>query len=158
VLLTAGCQEPVPPLHVAEGQLFPQLSPVDLQGEAVSLKKFAGKAMVVNIWATWCAPCRHELPSLQRLEDLLDNKKYAVIGISVDGDNHLVREYLIERKIRFKNFLDLNMTIANKTLGIRVYPSTFLVRSDGKLAAVVEGWRDWDSPELVAQIENLYLD
>jgi hypothetical protein len=67
----------------------------------------------------------------------------------------VVREYLIENKIVFPSYLDRNFTVVNGVFGIRVFPSTFFLGPDGKLLKVVEGWRDWESPELLAEISAL---
>lgn len=145
------------PLNVvASGQSFPDIVVKDLEGNDVSLDSSSGKARVINIWATWCGPCRHELPSLQRLKSKLDDEKFEVIGISVDYDEHLVREFLIEQKVSYPNFLDIDLIIANDVLGVRVYPATYLVGSDGIIEEIIWGWREWDSPELVVKINQLY--
>lgn len=96
------------------------------------------------------------MPSLQRLADQLVGKPYQVIGISVDSDRHIVREFLIDKKIHFRNYLDVSMSIANSQLGVRVFPSTFLIDGSGRLIDVVEAWRYWDEPGLVARILSLH--
>ena len=110
---------------------------------------------MINIWATWCAPCRHEMPSLQRFANEMGSDRLELVGLSVDMDEHVVREYLIENKIKFPSFLDRNFASANGVFGIRVFPSTFFLSPEGTLLKVVEGWRDWDAPELVAEIRSL---
>lgn len=110
---------------------------------------------MINVWATWCAPCRHEMPSLQRLANQLGRERLELVGLSVDTDEHVVREYLIENKIHFPSFLDINFASANGVFGIRVFPSTFFLSPEGTLLKVVEGWRDWDSQEMVAEIRGL---
>ncbi|KPJ87878.1 MAG: hypothetical protein AMJ53_17535 [Gammaproteobacteria bacterium SG8_11] len=115
----------------------------------------SGKITVLNLWATWCGPCRHEMPSLDRLAGLLDETKFRVVGLSVDQDDHLVREFLIDRKIFFENYLDNHMRIANDQIGVRVFPSTFFIGADGRLLKVVEGWRYWDTMESIDEIKAL---
>jgi len=157
VIVLCACEEKfLTPSNILPGQAFPILALTDLQGKDTTIDNSSGKARVINIWATWCGACRHELPSLQRLKSKLDETKFDVIGISVDDDVYLVREYLIEQKISYANFLDADMSIANNIFGIRVYPSTYLVGSDGIIQDVIQGWREWDSPELVTKIRNLY--
>ena len=113
----------------------------------MSTAQFVGKVLVLNVWATWCAPCRRELPSLQRLSDQLDPQRFAVVGMSVDADDHVVREFLIERKVTFTNLQDADMRVARDVLGVRVYPSTYLISADGVVQRVVVGSREWDSTE-----------
>jgi thiol-disulfide isomerase/thioredoxin len=152
--LTA-CDEPQSSLKVRIGQVVPPLAVQDLNNQPTTLKPVPGKLLMINVWATWCAPCRHEMPSLQRLFKRLGNDRLELVGLSVDMDEHVVREYLIENKIVFPSFLDRNSTVVNGVFGIRVFPSTFFLSPDGTLLKVVEGWRDWESPEMVADISAL---
>ena len=157
-LLSLGlmaCGEPQSPLKVRIGQKVPLLVVQDLNNQPATLKPAPGKLLMINIWATWCAPCRHEMPSLQRFANQLGSDRLELVGLSVDMDEHVVREYLIENKIKFPSFLDRNFASANGVFGIRVFPSTFFISPDGTLLKVVEGWRDWDAPELVAEIRSL---
>lgn len=90
-----------------------------------------GKTLLINFWATWCAPCREEMPGLQKLSDDLDPKRFAVIGISVDDDSNLVREFMLQYDIRFPNFQDDKLRLASALLGITSYPETFIVSPRG---------------------------
>ncbi len=152
--LTA-CGESQSSLKVRVGHAVPPLAVQDLNNQPTTLKPSPGKVLMINIWATWCAPCRHEMPSLQRLANQLGSDKLELVGLSVDMDEHVVREYLIENNIHFPSFLDRNFASANGVFGIRVFPSTFFLSPDGTLLKVVEGWRDWDAPEMVAEIRDL---
>ena len=147
-----GCQQSLPPLKVQPGQKFEVLDVKNLKGEDSTLRIATGKVLVLNVWATWCGPCRHEMPSLDRLSQKLDNESFQVVGLSVDNDDHVVREFLIERKVSFANYMDPTMTIANNTFGIRAFPSTFVFAPDGRLLDVIEGWRTWDAPEMFNKI------
>ncbi len=110
---------------------------------------------MINVWATWCGPCRHEMPSLQRLADAIGPERFQLVGLSVDHDEHVVREYLIEQKIRFPSYLDRQFASVNGVFGVRVFPSTLFLAPDGTLLKVVESWRDWDSPEMLAEVRKL---
>lgn len=144
-----------PAAYVDAGARFPELHLVNLKGEAVSTAQFAGKVLVLNVWATWCAPCRKELPSLQRLSEQLDPQRFAVLGLSVDADDHVVREFLIERKLTFTNWQDPDMRVARSVLGVRAYPSTYLITADGSVRRVVGGAQPWDSPEWLTLIRSM---
>ncbi|NOZ54831.1 MAG: TlpA family protein disulfide reductase [Gammaproteobacteria bacterium] len=140
-------------MHV--GQQINDIKVKALNGQDETLRIKTGKVLIINLWATWCAPCRHEMPSLDRLSTILDKKRFTVVGISVDDDDHVVREFLIDRKVTFKNYLDPAMVVANDIFGIRVFPSTFIISPSGTLLKVIEGWRDWDAPELIKELEAL---
>ncbi|WP_455206160.1 TlpA family protein disulfide reductase [Kaarinaea lacus] len=153
-LLLSGCSKEGPPqLKVQVGQRFPDLQVRDLKNRPAVIEAATGKITLLNVWATWCAPCRHEMPSLDRLDNLLDESKYRVVGLSVDDDDHLVREFLIDRKVFFENYLDPRMKNAERLIGIRVYPSTFFIGPNGVLLKVVEGWKYWDSQEMMNEIK-----
>ena len=95
------------------------------------------------------------MPSLDRLSRRLDSKNFLVVGLSVDTDDHVVREFLIERKVSFSNYMDPTMEVANQVFGIRAFPSTFVFGPDGRLLEVIEGWREWDTPNMVDKLTNL---
>lgn len=153
--LLTGCDKSAPPLKMRVGQIVPPLVLEDLQNRPVTLRPSPGKVLMINVWATWCAPCRHEIPSLQRLMTQLDADRFELIGVSVDVDEHVVREYLIEQDTGFSSLLDRDSATVNGVFGVRVFPSTFFVGPDGTLLQVIEGWRDWDTPEMVAEIRAL---
>jgi len=95
------------------------------------------------------------MPSLDNLQKLLGSQDYSVVGVSIDDDDHLVREFLFERKILFTNYLDKNMSEVKAKIGIRVLPSTIIVSPAGKLLKLIEGGTEWDTPEMVEMIRKL---
>ncbi|WP_455222502.1 TlpA family protein disulfide reductase [Kaarinaea lacus] len=156
LVFISGCQQSLPPLKVQPGQVIESLSVKDLKGKDSTLSIATGKVLVLNVWATWCGPCRHEMPSLDRLSQKLDNDNFLVVGLSVDTDDHVVREFLIERKVSFANYMDPTMAVANEVFGIRAFPSTFVFAPDGRLLEVIEGWRTWDAPEMFKKINSYF--
>lgn len=157
-VLLGGCnrkiEADIPVL--AEGRPFPPIQLNFESGEALSIQSFRGKVLILNVWATWCPPCRREMPGLEQLSRELDPKKFAVIGISTDEDAYLAQEFIGQNQITFANFLDQDGRIA-KALGLQVYPETFVVAADGVLLERHAGYRDWNSPDMVARLEQAYL-
>jgi len=154
--LIGGCgKAPQARPQLAEGFPFPPLTLNYADGKALSTQSFRGKLLVLNVWATWCPPCRREMPSLQRLSRTLDPGRFAVIGLSTDADANLASEFLLQNGITFANFFDQNGKIA-KDLGLKVYPETFLIGPDGRLIERIAGLREWDSPDMVARLESAY--
>ncbi len=133
-----GCTD-VGPGRLTEGQPFP-LGALD---STTPLGDFApplsGRTLVINFWATWCAPCRQEMPDLQRLSDRLDPARYRVVGISVDADGNLIREFVRAYDIRFPIRQDRDRHLASAVLGLEVYPTTFVVSPDGTVVARIDG-------------------
>ncbi|RLA08298.1 MAG: hypothetical protein DRQ59_13985 [Gammaproteobacteria bacterium] len=114
------------------------------------------KTLLINFWATWCTPCRKEMPHLQKLSEALDQDKFAVIGISVDDDANLVKEFLLQYKIRFINFQDENLEIASRLLGIQAFPETFIVAPSGVIIKRISGEQIWDVKFLKTHLENTH--
>lgn len=130
------------------GQPFPAVPLVSLTGNQVlPSEALRGKALVINFWATWCEPCRKEMPSLERLHRLADPAQLSVIGLSVDTDLNLAREFLHQHQLTFPNYTDGEQKLARGLLQIRAFPATFLVAADGSVKAKITGPRDWSSVE-----------
>ncbi|MGD8569317.1 MAG: TlpA disulfide reductase family protein [Gammaproteobacteria bacterium] len=153
--LLSSCDKPQPPLNIKVGQALPEINVQDLQGKPATLSLATGKVVILNVWATWCGPCRHELPSLERLAQTLDKDRFSVVGLSVDADDYVVREFLIERKVGFNNYRDPGMSVANDVFGVRAFPSTLVFSPSGQLLEVIEGWREWDTPSMVGKLSSL---
>lgn len=137
------------------GQPFPQLRLAGLDGSILETGTLAGKVLVLNVWATWCPPCRREMPALQRLAQSASGRGIVVAGMTVDRDLNLAREFVREAGITFPNYVDPEMAVANGTLRVVGFPETFVVGPDGRLAARVVGERDWDAPEMLKALEAL---
>lgn len=131
---------------------FPQITFKGIDHTDATTTTFRGKVLIINVWATWCPPCRREMPSLQRLHDRLDPSLAEVIGLSIEDDDHRVREWLRQTRITFHNYLDAGNPSARELLRISTYPQTYLVAPNGSLVARFEGARDWDNPDWLTLI------
>lgn len=142
-------------LVAAAPAVVPPFTLTGLDGVSVPFGRYAGKTVVLNVWATWCAPCRGELGSLQKLSEKLDNRAFAVIGISIDKDADFVREFLNDVKVRFPNYIDSEQSITRSIFNIAALPQTLLIGPDGTVFKKVVGVRAWDSPGEIAEIKRL---
>lgn len=156
ILAITACTPPPAADRLQQGQLFPPLVLTDFDGTKVAIDSYRGRFVVFNVWATWCAPCRKELPALQSLSETLDSRQFAVIALSVDADQHLAQEYLTEMGINFARFIDNDKRISHDLLGIRMYPDTFLISADGMLVQKISGERDWASAGMVEALQAAY--
>jgi thiol-disulfide isomerase/thioredoxin len=154
--VSAGCSESKPPDRLVVGQAFPAVTLHGIDGKDVPLSAFRGKLVVLNVWATWCPPCRKELPSLQRLNGSLDDGRFVIVGLSLDQDNIAVREYLHDKGVTYANFLDSEMAIAKNVLAMKAYPDTFLIGPDGRFLGRVVGAIQWDNPRIIQALEAAY--
>ncbi|HEY0845493.1 MAG TPA: TlpA disulfide reductase family protein [Noviherbaspirillum sp.] len=155
-VLAGACEKRIepPPAQPVEGRLFPHIK-LDQSDNVLAARGFQGKVLVLNVWATWCPPCRREMPSLERLSRTLDPNRFAVIGMSTDRDERLAEEFLLQSGVTFANFFDRNGQVARE-LGLQVYPETFVIAPDGTLVRRVPGMREWDSEEVIAELEAAY--
>ena len=138
------------------GQVVPDIPLAGLDGSKTTLAAYRGKLVVLNAWATWCPPCRREMPSLERLSKALDTGHFAVLGVSVDEQERGVREYLNDKAVTFAAFIDKDLKVVRDTLGIKIYPTTLLIAPNGTLIGALVGPRDWDSPAMIQLLENAW--
>jgi peroxiredoxin len=125
-----------------------------LRGEPLKLSEQRGKPVMINFWATWCAPCREEMPAMERLYRRHREHGFVLLAVSVDADAALVRPFLEQHKLTFPVTLDSKMSLAN-AYGVRALPSSFLVDRDGNLAALALGPRAWDNRVAHALVEGM---
>ena len=143
--LLSGCGESGNPDGLlVDGPNVSKLLLTDLEGASVRLDAYAGKTLVVNFWATWCAPCREEMPALQSLSEQLDPQHYAVLGVSVDSSVARVKPFLQEQGVDFKQFIDAKMEVAMSDLKIRAFPETLIISPEGQIIRRILGARAWD--------------
>ncbi|MGZ8211058.1 MAG: TlpA family protein disulfide reductase [Burkholderiales bacterium] len=136
------------------GGATPVLRLVDIDGGQHDLKAQRGKVVLVNFWATWCEPCRAEMPSIQRLRDRLTGKPFTVLMVNVDEPDARVRRYLSETGIDLPVLLDRNKT-ATREWAVRVLPATFLVGPDGRVRYRLIGDMDWNTDQVVSIVNRL---
>lgn len=134
------------------GDSLPSLQLIDRAGVEISSERWQGRVLVLNLWATWCGPCREEMPSLQRLSEQLDGRRFKVVGLSVDDDPLLVEEFLLQYGITFSIVRALDRKNLEQQLGVTGYPDTLIFSPAGKLVERVSGGRDWSGQEWLAKI------
>jgi peroxiredoxin len=125
-----------------------------VQGDTLTLREQRGKAVMVNFWATWCPPCREEMPAMERLYRRHHSRGFVLLAVSVDTDASLVKPFLAEHKLTFPVALDAKMDLAN-AYGVRALPASFLIDRDGNLAALALGPRAWDGNAAHALVDRL---
>jgi thiol-disulfide isomerase/thioredoxin len=131
---------------------MPDLDLVGLEGGPQRWSPRSGRVVVINFWATWCAPCRREMDSLERLAALGEAAGIEVVGVSVDDDPNLVREHVRRNGWAFARFIDHGRVASRGRLGIQALPRTYVVGPDGRIALVVDGPRDWTDAGMLARL------
>ncbi len=150
-----GCHgRPDPP---ALGAKAPSFELRDLENRLHRLESFAGRVVVLNFWATWCPPCVEEMPSLQRLEDILGDEGLVVVGVSVDERYADIAPFVAEHELRFLVLHDLGKRVSRR-YEVFQFPETWIIRRDGRLASHIVGARDWAAPESLGIFRELLAE
>jgi peroxiredoxin len=123
-------------------------------GKQVRLGDHRGKVVFLNFWATWCAPCREEMPAMESLYRRYRDKGFVVIAISVDSDIVAVPPFIKQNQLTFPIGHDPRMALADR-YGMRAVPSSVLIDRKGGLVALAIGPRAWDTKPAYAVIETL---
>ena len=143
--------------HAAEeeGMVAPNFTLKNLDGEEVSLSQFRGKYVLVNFWATWCGPCKVEMPSLEALYQRFKNKNFALLAISNDMFGAtIVKPFVKANNLNFTILLDQRLKASN-AFGVTSLPSTFMINPKGKIIGALFGAEDWATPSNILYFENL---
>jgi thiol-disulfide isomerase/thioredoxin len=131
----------------------PELRFVDGQDHALSLGDFRGRPIVLNIWATWCVPCREEMPALDRLQSGFDRSRLLVLPLSIDRQGvPVVRQFYQELHIKALGVYVDQSGRATSELATVGVPTTLLIDRDGREVGRKIGLAEWDSPEMVGLI------
>lgn len=136
----------------------PETSFLAANGSEVTLADFKGRVLLVNFWATWCAPCVKELPSLDKLQFKLGGEGLLVLAVSQDrGGAKVAGPFLEDLDVhRLGLFLDARMQLG-RSFGVRALPWTVLIDREGMVVGQLAGYAEWDSEESVALIRH-YLE
>ena len=132
----------------------PPLALRDLQGREHRLEDYRGRVVLINFWATWCAPCRDEMPSIVRLQRKLSGRAFAVLAVNLDEPESRIRAFLERTGIDLPVLLDTGKQAA-RSWGARILPATYIVGANGKVRYSLVGEINWDNEHVVARIEEL---
>lgn len=143
-------------VRVEVGGQAPDFTATNLvTGDTVTLADYRGEVVLLNVWATWCAPCRVEMPSIERLHEKLGPEGLKVVAVSVDaGDPRMITEFARQLNLSFNILHDesQHIEVAYQTTGL---PETFVIDRQGKIVHWQIGPGEWDSPANVARLQRL---
>jgi peroxiredoxin len=127
----------------------------DLNGKKVELKQFRGKIIFLNFWATWCGPCKEEMPSMEVLHKQFREKNFVLLTISVDYEGEKpVQEFINKNRYTFSVLLDPKCETLD-LFEVKGIPTTFLIDKKGKMIGKAIGPRDWKNEEVVSLLNIL---
>ncbi len=140
------------------GRQGPEAKWTDSNGDARRLADFAGKVVMVNFWASWCAPCLRELPSIDRLQAKMAGDDFTVVAINIDQEGLEVAQMFAELHDLSSLALYVDPRgIVSRAMGVQGIPTTVLYDRSGRELGRLEGGAEWDSPEAEALLQY-YID
>jgi peroxiredoxin len=131
----------------------PDFTLVDLAGRRISLKELKGKVVFLNFWATWCGPCREEMPMMEMLHREFKDQGLAVVAVNFREDKQAVRSFFDELGITFQVLLDPEGEVCDR-YGVFSLPLTYLIDRDGRFIGKAIGIRPWDGADAKALIRD----
>ncbi len=143
------------PGEVEVGGMLREASLYGFSGDFRRLSELRGKPLIINVWASWCGPCRAEMGSLDRLSRRYGGKQFNIIGVSTDDHVEKAAAFLTQAKVSFDNYHDKKLLLESM-LGADTIPLTVLVDANGRVVQKVRGSKQWDSPEAVAFIARTF--
>lgn len=150
VMTVIGCSKPEEktkaPLVAQKGLLAPDFELQDTSGKVWKLSALRGQVVFINFWATWCPPCREEMPSMQELHKVMPQDRFKMLTILSNDEPALAKNFLAKVGADFPVLLDLLSKTA-KAYGLTGVPETFIVDKEGVLRQKYLGPRDWSSVE-----------
>ena len=126
----------------------------DLSEETRSLSDFRGKVVFLNFWATWCGPCRFEMPSMERLYQRFKDAGLEIVAVNLQEDRSSVQRFVDEYDLSFTVLLDTTGRVG-ATYGARSIPTTYIVDREGFVLAGTIGTREWDTEDYFRFFERL---
>jgi cytochrome c biogenesis protein CcmG, thiol:disulfide interchange protein DsbE len=154
VLATAACAGAAAELKRWDGGATPPLALDDLAGRSHSLADYRGKLVLVNFWATWCEPCREEMPSIERLRNSLKGQPFEVLAVNLAEPLSRIEKFAAQLPLGFPLLRDRDGA-AGKAWKAKLLPASFLIGRDGRIRYVAYGELDWSSDAVRSKVMQL---
>ena len=140
--------------RLPEGITAPDFSLPDMDGKNVRLSDYRGSPLIINFWATWCPPCREEMPSMQRAWEKLQQEGILMLAINVGEDEDTIFQFTANYPVDFPLLLDVDSSVTGEW-PVRGLPTTYVVGPGGDLIYRAIGGREWDDDALLDQVRAL---
>ena len=155
LILVGGCSPQADHPFGRGTQAKSPLPLLDMTGGPSSLVLPDDRVVVLNFWSVFCAPCREEMPSLQRLQRMVDADRVKVIGISVDRDRFLIEEFIRQYGVTFSTHIDPDKKVSATHYGVKWIPETVIIGPGGRIEWRHTGIMAWDQPSVVSLLDEL---
>jgi len=142
-------------VRVLEQRVAPaDFSLPSLNGESVALSSYKGSVVILNFWATWCPPCRAEMPSMETLYKRFQNQGLTILAVDLGETAAAVRQFIKNNNYTFPVLLDLKSNVGS-LYGVRAIPASYIIDREGKIIASIMGSIQWDTPGMIAAFDAL---
>jgi thiol-disulfide isomerase/thioredoxin len=154
-IISTGVMDAEPEAPVVTKSFDYNFTLTDLGNNKVDMNQFKGKTIFLNLWATWCGPCRIEMPSIQKLYDKVDHDKIAFVMLSLDRaeDKEKVEKFVTDKKHSFPIYIPAGAL--PELLNVPSIPTTFVISPDGRVASKKVGTANYDTEEFKKFLEDL---
>ncbi|MFZ5997707.1 MAG: peroxiredoxin family protein [Nitrospirota bacterium] len=142
-------------LAANSGSPAPDFTLTDISGKKISLSELKGKVVLLNFWATWCGPCKAEMPALNKLYLELKEKGFVILAVSLDTAEKPVKSFIAEKKLAFPVLMDSDKELSFDKYAVMGLPTTFLIDKKGIIVERILGDREWDAPQMKDKILKL---
>ncbi|MBL4614909.1 MAG: TlpA family protein disulfide reductase [Magnetovibrio sp.] len=153
-LMTTGVMAKQALNPMAGKPMAPDFKLKNLDGQFQSLSDFKGKVVIINFWATWCPPCRAEMPSMQRAWEKIQDKGVMMLAIHVGGNEDKIWSFVGDYELDFTVLIDAKSRVAD-AWPMQGLPSTFVIDPQGRIIYRAIGAREWDDDDILEQVYAL---
>ena len=140
---------------VAVGDLAPDFQLEDTKGNKVTLSDLRGKIVLLNFWATWCPPCLEEMPSMERLNEVIAGDDFVMLAVNAEENGRSVVPAFLEKTPYTFPILYDDKGVVQKQYGVFKFPESFIIQKDGTVAEKIIGPLDWSSLKSITYFKGL---
>jgi len=141
-------------IAVTKQEPAPDFTLKSLEGSNLRLEEYRGQVVLINFWASWCGPCRQEMPILDQLHQRYEDTGFAVLGVNVEGEVSPAKKIVDESKVTFPVLIDEGQKVS-ELYGLEAMPSTYVVDRDGNVRYVHRGYKPGDESKYVEVVKAL---
>ena len=142
-------------VSVVAGEVAPDFQLEDTKGNQVSLSDYRGKVVMLNFWATWCPPCKAEMPSMEKLNKVMAGDDFVMLAVNVENNGRVVVPKFLKQTPHDFTVLYDDSGVVQQQYGVYKFPESFVIRKDGTIDQKVIGQIDWASPKTIAYFKGL---
>jgi len=158
LLVFPGCFDPGGSGGPSVGAPAPDFTLPSIDGESVTLSDYQGRVVLLNFWASWCPPCRAEMPSMENLHRTMGDEDFVIIAVSIDGGGiNKVSEFAVQNGYTFEILHDKDQVVADP-YGVEAIPTSYIIDKTGAIVEISRGAEDWSSEKRLSQFRELMTE